>query len=83
MVADDQAKKAITYLRDSVNERSNLQNELIALNARLARLTRRENGGLITESRAEMERNRINAAIQSLLEDIKADDLRDDAQWPD
>lgn len=83
MIAEDRQKEVLRYMRQALVNKSNLQNDLIGLNARLARLTRRENGGLITESRAELERNRINAALQSLLEDLRKDELRPDAPWPE
>jgi hypothetical protein len=47
-----------------------LNNNVLLLSARLARINNQENKGTISSSEAGIERNKINVSLTSLIDDL-------------
>ncbi|WP_020535902.1 SUMF1/EgtB/PvdO family nonheme iron enzyme [Lewinella cohaerens] len=77
-LAEDDTKAALEFMAKALDNESSDQNTIILLLSRLRRVGRQENVGVISHKDAATERNRINAAISNVADDIEEEDLRDD-----
>jgi hypothetical protein len=76
-LAEDDAKGALEFMAKALDKESSDQNIIILLLSRLRRVGRQEDVGTIGHSDAATERNRINAAISNVVDDVEEEDLRD------
>ncbi|MDV7401176.1 hypothetical protein RZS08_57700, partial [Arthrospira platensis SPKY1] len=59
-----------------------MNNEILSLHARFNRLERDMRLGVIARSDAEIERNRIVAALLSIIDELREEDLREAKDEP-
>ncbi len=83
MLAEDRLKEVVTFMRESLLPDSRHSNTLINIQGQLARLEKKVTTNIITDSDANIARNKLNNSISSILRDIKEVELKSDIQRPE
>jgi hypothetical protein len=74
LLAKEKTAEVIEQLLDYTdNKDSDTHNTVLLLSARLTRINNQENKGIISNGEANIERNKINAALTSLIDELRFD----------
>ena len=75
-LAEDNPTAALELMAASLPEDASEQDTIILLLSRLRRVGRQEDTGIISNDNAATERNRINAAIRNVANDLEEEDFK-------
>jgi hypothetical protein len=75
-LAEDNPTAALELMAASLKEDASEQDTIILLLSRLRRVGRQEDAGTISNDNATIERNKINAAIRNVVNDLEEEDFR-------
>jgi len=77
-LAEDNPTAALELMAASLQQAASEQDTIILLLSRLRRVGRQEDAGTISNDNATIERNKINAAIRNVANDLEEEGLRED-----